>query len=330
MRKTLKKKLTCSVMLTVLAALAVVSVCILLGVTRYCSAQFSQNVSEVFTEELLTELNGFATGTSAGAAANVQKTVDAHAAQLGIGSGCQYAVWDASTGAYLGGSQELSVTDNVVTAMNGNIGDAMPLFSSAMDIAIPLSGDTPLVLDIQNDGSAKRSLCANIGVLLLAALVLSLLMCLLLSRPLTDAFAQSAAETAQLVREQREHAGSGSGWESLALALAPSPRRKKRGEDSEAAAVAQLSAYLEEGIAQFSVDGVITQLNRTAQILLGVSFEEDLTFEQVFRGVPMPDETQSMVHGRFTQAGSRLDVVFTLLDSGSFAAVVRLAEREES
>ena len=73
MRKTLKRKLTGSMLLTVAAALVIVSVCLLLGVVRYSAAQFSHEIAEVFTTDVLTEMNAAATG-SAGSSTLPMKT----------------------------------------------------------------------------------------------------------------------------------------------------------------------------------------------------------------------------------------------------------------
>ena len=77
MRKTLKKKLTGSMLLAVAAALVIVSLCLLLGTVRYSAVQFSREVAGVFTTDVLTELNSSATGSAESAALAVEQTVDA-------------------------------------------------------------------------------------------------------------------------------------------------------------------------------------------------------------------------------------------------------------
>lgn len=328
MRKTLKQKLTGSMMLAVLASMAILSVCLLLGMTRYSSAQFLRDVSGVFTTDLLTELNSAATGSAETAASSVQQTVDAYAGQLGIGAGRDYSIWDAATGNFLGGSQENpAATDNVITAMSGVVGDAVPLLASSMDVAIPVTGDIALVVDIRDDGSAMRSLCWTLLLLLLAALALSLLMCFLLSRIMASAFAASAVQTARDIRDGAQQAVQSSGdWEAMAFALCEPVQNRDKQSGGMPELTSLLSPYLEEGLVQFTAEGTVTQMNSAAQTLLGVEFHESAAFDEVFCGVPMPDETHSMVHGRFTRAGTRLDVIFLALDGGTFAAVVRSAE----
>ena len=335
MRKTLKRKLTGSMLLTVAAALVIVSVCLLLGVVRYSAAQFSHEIAEVFTTDVLTEMNAAATGSAESAAAAVGQAIDANAGVLRIGAGREYSVWDAETGDWIGGSQEnAAVTDNIVAAMNGEVGQSIPLLASRMDIAIPINGDVMLVVDIMDDGSSIRTLLWNILLLLLAACVLSLVACLVLSHTLAGAFAASAVETARGIREHANDSSRPAGdWEAMALALYQPGSSKRRRKAEMVDMLDAVMPYLREGYLRFTAeDGIITEINTVAEHLLGVTMDtkNGLAFADAFPGVPMPDETQSMVHGQFTRAGRRLDVVFTALGDGTFAAVLRPVDRERA
>ena len=335
MRKTLKIKLTGSMLLTVAAALVIVSVCLLLGVVRYSAAQFSHEIAEVFTTDVLTEMNAAATGSAESAAAAVGQAIDANAGVLRIGAGREYSVWDAETGDWIGGSQEnAAVTDNIVAAMNGEVGQSIPLLASRMDIAIPINGDVMLVVDIMDDGSSMRTLLWNILLLLLAACVLSLVACLVLSHTLAGAFAASAVETARGIREHANDSSRPAGdWEAMALALYQPGSSKRRRKAEMVDMLDAVMPYLREGYLRFTAeDGIITEINTVAEHLLGVTMDtkNGLAFADAFPGVPMPDETQSMVHGQFTRAGRRLDVVFTALGDGTFAAVLRPVDRERA
>ena len=335
MRKTLKRKLTGSMLLTVAAALVIVSVCLLLGVVRYSAAQLSHEIAEVFTTDVLTEMNAAATGSAASAAAAVGQAIDANAGVLRIGAGREYSVWDAETGDWIGGSQEnAAVTDNIVAAMNGEVGQSIPLLASRMDIAIPINGDVMLVVDIMDDGSSMRTLLWNILLLLLAACVLSLVACLVLSHTLAGAFAASAVETARGIREHANDSSRPAGdWEAMALALYQPGSSKRRRKAEMVDMLDAVMPYLREGYLRFTAeDGIITEINTVAEHLLGVTMDtkNGLAFADAFPGVPMPDETQSMVHGQFTRAGRRLDVVFTALGDGTFAAVLRPVDRERA
>ena len=323
MRKSLKKTLTGSMVLTAAVSMVIVSCCLLLGMLRYGSTQFSDDVAEVLSTELITELNTASVGSPESAAVSVEQVLEANAGHLGIGTGREYSIWDVSSGNCVGGTaQDVAMTNNIIAAMRGEVGDSISMFAAQMDIAIPINGETLLVLDIMDDGSAMRTLCWNTVVLLLAAFVLSMLASVLLGRLFAGAFAQSAEETAQQLRAQ---ADTEDAW--LALAL-QEPSEMQTEQPVHAPALDSIVPYISDGYVKFTADGTVLEMSAAAEQLLQVSFDAQApcTFSEVFRGVPMPQE-QNMVHGQFTQAGVRLDVHFVRIEADVFAALIRPADR---
>ena len=326
MRKTLKQKLTVSLLLTALAVMAIVSASLLLGMARYSSAQFEDEVAGVLTVDLLSEMNTGATGTAESAAYNVEQILEAYAGQLRLGVDRTYSIWDAATGERLAGAEDAALTDNIVTAMQGEVGDHFSLLPSGMDVAVPITGEASLVLDITDDGSDMRSMFAMLALFLAVALVLSLMLCLVLSQMFAGAFAGAAVQAAKELRESNDRSLYPAGdWEAMASAMyVPEMGRKNdRKEELET-----LLPFLREGYVRFNLDGNILAINEAAEEMLGVSIrgEEALTFEKAFLGVPMLKENQSMVRGRLQQNGYTLDVTFVALEPDVFAAVIYPAD----
>ena len=326
MRKTLKQKLTVSLLLTALAVMAIVSASLLLGMARYSSAQFEDEVAGVLTVDLLSEMNTGATGTAESAAYNVEQILEAYAGQLRLGVDRTYSIWDAATGDRLAGAEDAALTDNIVTAMQGEVGDHFSLLPSGMDVAVPITGEASLVLDITDDGSDMRSMFAMLALFLAVALVLSLMLCLVLSQMFAGAFAGAAVQAAKELRESNDRSLYPAGdWEAMASAMyVPEMGRKNdRKEELET-----LLPFLREGYVRFNLDGNILAINEAAEEMLGVSIrgEETLTFEKAFQGVPMLKENQSMVRGRLQQNGYTLDVTFVALEPDVFAAVIYPAD----
>ena len=326
MRKTLKQKLTVSLLLTALAVMAIVSASLLLGMARYSSAQFEDEVAGVLTVDLLSEMNTGATGTAESAAYNVEQILEAYAGQLRLGVDRTYSIWDAATGERLAGAEDAALTDNIVTAMQGEVGDHFSLLPSGMDVAVPITGEASLVLDITDDGSDMRSMFAMLALFLAVALVLSLMLCLVLSQMFAGAFAGAAVQAAKELRESNDRSLYPAGdWEAMASAMyVPEMGRKNdRKEELET-----LLPFLREGYVRFNLDGNILAINEAAEEMLGVSIqgEETLTFEKAFQGVPMLKENQSMVRGRLQQNGYTLDVTFAALEPDVFAAVIYPAD----
>ena len=327
MRKTLKRSLTGGMLLTVAASMLIVFLCLLIGTMKYSSTAFANELAEVFTVDTLTELNAAATGTDSYSVEKVTQAVDAYAGQLRIGAGREYTVWDSVSGRYLAGSVEETeavMTNNIIAAMNGNVGDTIGLFSTRMDIAVPINGNVQLVVDIQDDGSDRRSLCSTVLLLYLAALIISLLLGFALSWLFSAAFTKSAVQTAKDIRAKDEETGVPSGdWDALAAALLDPDKKEKKNKAGQVDRFELVLPYLSEGYLQFRRDGQITYLSDAAQQLLRVNSQESWNFEAAFPGVPMPSPEQKMIHGQFTREGQRLDVVFLLLNKEEFAAILR-------
>lgn len=323
MRKTLKKKLTVSLLLTALSVMAIVSVSVLLGMARYSSAQFEDEVAQVLTTDLLAEMNTAATGTSENASYHVEQILEAYAGQLRLGVHRQYSIWDASTGERLAGEEDAELTDNIVTAMQGEVGDAFSLLPSSMDVAVPITGETSIVLDITDNGSDMLSMFGMLALVLGVALALSLILCLILSRIFAGAFTDAAVQTAKEVRESNDKSLYPSGdWEAMASAMyTPSKKSKDKQQDDE---LNVLLPFLREGYVRFDLEGKILEINEAAEQMLGVSMQEQqpLTFETVFHDVPMLKENQSMVRGKLQQNGYTLEIVFVAVEPGCFVAIV--------
>lgn len=329
MRKTLKKKLTVSLLLTALSVMTIVSVSVLLGMARYSSAQFEDEVARVLTTDVLAEMNTAATGTSDNAAYQVEQMLEAYAGQLRLGVHRQYSIWDAATGERLAGAEDAELTDNIVTAMQGEVGDAFSLLPSGMDVAVPITGETSIVLDIADNGSDMLSMFGMLALFLGVALVLSLILCLILSRIFAGAFTDAAVQTAKQVRESNDKTLYPTGdWEAMASAMYTPETRKESKNKTQRDELKALLPFLREGYVRFDLDGKILEINEVAEQLLGVSIpaEEPLTFETAFHDVPMLKENQSMVRGRLQQNGYTLEIVFVAVEPGSFAAVVYPAD----
>lgn len=328
MQKTLKQKLTVSLLLTALAVMAIVSVSLLLGMARYSSAQFEDEVASVLTVDLLSEMNAGATGTPENAAYQVEQILEAYAGQLRLGVDRTYSIWDAATGERLCGAEDAAITDNIVTAMQGEIGDGFSLLPSGMEVAVPITGESALVLDIADDGSDMLSMFAMLALFLAVALVLSLILCLILSQMFAGAFAGSAVQAAKELRESNDRTLYPSGdWEAMAAAMY-APEKQRNRHKTRQDELETLLPFLREGYVRFNLEGKILEINMVAEELLGVSMEadDDLTFEKTFQGVPMLKENQSMVRGRLQQNGYTLDVAFVALEPDIFAAVLAPAD----
>ena len=206
----------------------------------------------------------------------------------------------------------------------------MPLLPTKMDVAVPITGESALILDIQDDGSSMRALMARLAVLLLAGLVLSLLAAAGISWGLAKSFSDCAAHTAQELRERKNQELVPHGeWEAMAAALYAPEKKKRKGRDRTALNI--LLPFLQEGYVLFQADGKVLEINLMAEQLLGAEIKagKTLCFEDVFHDVPMPTAEQSLIRGKLRQNHATMDVTFATLEPGLFAAIVTPSDRRE-
>lgn len=337
MRKSLKRKWTAFMMLLVLAVLSIVGVFLLSATVNYYINQFRSQVGAVFTTDLLEELNGSASGVRESAAMQISGAVEAYSGTLGIGSGREYYVLDAETGECLATSEiafdgTVNLTANMVTAMNGEVGEDISLFGKSMDLAIPVTGDTNFVVAITDDRADMRHMCWLMFLVILAALLLGLLasaaLSMVLIRTVTDPIAdlsRGAKRVAEgeydqvlLVHDPDEIGELTESFNEMTAVL----RRSTTIARLEHARMQLLTGFLREGTVLFAANGEILSMNPAAETLLGRKFAVGLQFAELFPNLPFPEASQGAVQIRFSANGRRLRAIFVADESRGFAGVI--------
>lgn len=337
MKKSLKRKWTAFMMLLVLAVLSIVGVFLLSSTINYYINQFRSEVGVVFTTDLLEELNANATGIEDSAAAQVASTVEAYSGTLGIGSGREYYILDAQTGDCLATSEvnfdgSVSLTGNMTTAMNGEVGERISMFGKTMDLAIPVNGDVDLVIDITDDRSDMRHMCWLMFLVIMAAVVIGLAasagLSMALIRTVTDPISElnegakritgGDYEQVLLVHDMDEIGELTQSFNEMSAVL----RRTMKLSKLESARLKMMAEYLSEGYLELNATGEIRYMNRTAQAMLGMSFAGSAAFSEVFPGLPFPDAEEGAVQISFVSGGNKLRAVFVADENRGFTALV--------
>ncbi|MDO5547537.1 MAG: HAMP domain-containing protein [Eubacteriales bacterium] len=344
MRKSLKKKWTAFMMLLVLAVLAIVGVFLLSATVNYYINQFRSQVGAVFTTDLITELDNCTNGSEETAVAQLSNTISAYSGALGIGSGREYYILDAESGECLTTSEvafdgSLNLSPNMITAMNGAVGEKISMFSTRMDVAVPITntaGETAYVIAVRDDRSDMRHMCWLMFMVIVAALIIGLVasaaLSMVLIRTVTDpiaALSRGAKRVAEgdftqelTVQDPDELGELTQSFNEMAQVL----HRTQTIARLESARMRLLSDYLKEGTMTFSAEGELYTMNTAAENLLGREFVPGLHFADVFPGLPFPDAASGAVQLRFTANGYPLHVIFVTDENHGFDVVVVPAE----
>lgn len=337
MRESLKRKWTAFLMLLVLCVLCIVGVFLLSATVNYYINEFRSEVGTVFTTDLLQDMNTEATGDPNTAATALSEMVEAYSGALGIGSGREYYILNSETGECLATSNASfdgtpPHTTNIVRAMNGKIGESIPLFGETMDIAIPIQGDSNYVLSIIDDRSDMHHMCWLMFMVIIAALVVGLFsaaaLSMVLIRTVTDPIAelnegakrimQGDYDQVLLVHDPDEIGELTESFNEMSAFV----RRSIRMAELERVRMQAVTGYLKEGILSINPTGEITEMNAAAQQLLECPFVEGLTFAAVFPNLTFPDASRGIIQMVMQRGIQRLRLVFVADSDHGFTVLV--------
>ncbi len=324
-------------MLLVLSVLCIVGVFLMSATINYYINQFRSEVGAVFTTELIEELNQDAVGLQDSAAAQITSTVEAYSGTLGIGSGREYYILDASNGQCLATSEidfdgSVSLSGNMVTAMYGQVGQNISMFGKTMDVAIPVTGDSSFVVAITDDRSDMRHMCWLMFLVLLAAVVIGLAaaagLSMALIRTVTDPIAElnegakriagGDYEQVMEIRDMDEIGQLTASFNEMSAVL----RRTMKRSDLENMRLRMMADYLNEGYLEMTAAGEITYMNRAAQKLLGVEWREKLPFSEAFADLPFPDAEKGAMQISFRVQQRAIRAVFVADADKGFGVIV--------
>ena len=193
MFRSLHMKLVMIMLLLITSLMAVVGAFLITSVSSFYIDAFYEQVDRAFSDaQFVSTLRSEAAQEDG--ADRLQTIMEANTGSLGIDYNTRnYYILDGRTGAFLSGSdeqggQELAVTDNLLAARNGEVGDSSSIVSSYMDVAIPISGgDHAFIIYILDSRETVNDLSAQLFQIILQALVIGLLISVLLSFLLSKA-----------------------------------------------------------------------------------------------------------------------------------------------
>ena len=184
MFRSLHRKLVLVLVLLIVSVMAVVGTFLINSVTSYHIREFQSQMASVFTSEFILTLE-----QNAGDSGALQDMIEAYSTSLGIDEYRCFYVLDGKTGNYLSGSDDdygaqLVKTPNILTAMNGRVGQAAETLGEYFDVAIPIrdgQGGVAFVVGVLDDKSELQELNWNLFTILIRAMLFGLVVAICLS-----------------------------------------------------------------------------------------------------------------------------------------------------
>ncbi|MBO7739857.1 MAG: HAMP domain-containing protein [Oscillospiraceae bacterium] len=231
--------------------------------------------------------------------------MSAYSGLLGIdGVTRNYYVLDGDNAAVLGGSdgrEEVEVTPNVLSALNGREGYASNSAAAYMDVALPIKGEGgSYIVYIIDDKQTVHDLNVELFTIIIEALVIGLAISVLLSFLLSKTMIipiQSLTRGANRVAEgdfsqkievhTRDEIGVlTESFNDMAQQL----HDTVEAIEGERNKLSTVFLHMTDGIVAFNSDGVKIHYNPAAEQLLGVSLEDpDLDYSVIFGSIEAKD-----------------------------------------
>ncbi len=289
--RSLRAKVVLIMILLILALMTVVGSFLINGVGEFYISQFYDQMTETFSTDFLRQLQDTA-------AAGPERLKELLMAQSDLGvdiTGRNVYILDRS-GAVLDGSGPLdavSMTPNLLLAINGQPGENSSIAAPYMDLAVPVEAGSASCIVYVLDGKATvNALTSEVLGIILRALVMGLAICILLSillaqilitplRALTAGTRQVAAGdfSQKLAVTSGDEIGDltrNFNYMSRVLQDTLSEAENERNK------LSTLFLHMTDGVVAFDTDGALIHHNPAAVQMLGRSLGPGCHFGDIF------------------------------------------------
>ena len=327
MFRSLHMKLVLILILLIISVMVVMGTFLINSVGNYYLRDFYDRVTGLFDYNMRVSLSEAA--QSEDGDQRLAEMIAAHAGSLGIDSHCNYYILDGE-GNYLSGprapgSADITPTPNLLAAMAGKVGITNAVIDSYMDAAYPVDGgEQDYIIYIKDDKQEIQTLSWRFFSIVIETMLFGLLVAVLLSFLLS----KTITTPVENMKKQARLVAAGdfshrlpiqSGDEIGALTetfnyMAEVLQNTLGEVQEERDKLNTLFLYMTDGVAAFTPAGRIIHMNPATERLMGVTFDENMTFNEVFTGMAMPSIARvgerKSVSSEMSRMGRRLNVLF--------------------
>ena len=292
--RSLRTKMVMILVLLILALMTVIGSFLINGVGNYYIEEFYIQMEQTFSQEFIVQLQQLAAKT--GGAAQMKQLLMSQS-DLGIDlSQRNVYILDQSSGQVLDSSNQaetVSVTANILAAMNGEVGQSSSIASDIMDLAVPVDGgDHQYIVYILDNKETVNALSTKVFTMILQSLVLGLVICVILAfllsrilitpiRALTEGTRQVAAgDFSQKVEvTSRDEIGTLTrNFNHMAQVLQNTISEVENERDK----LSTLFLHMTDGVVAFDGAGQVIHCNPAATRMLARNLDPTTTFDEVF------------------------------------------------
>lgn len=327
MFRSLHMKLVLILILLIISVMVVMGTFLINSVGNYYLRDFYDRVTGLFDYNMRVSLSEAA--QSEDGDQRLAEMIAAHAGSLGIDSHCNYYILDGE-GNYLSGprapgSADITPTPNLLAAMAGKVGITNAVIDSYMDAAYPVDGgEQDYIIYIKDDKQEIQTLSWRFFSIvietMLFGLLVAVLLSFLLSKTITTPVENMKKQARLVAAGDFSHrlpiqSGDEIGDLTETFNYMAEVLQNTLGEvQEERDKLNTLFLYMTDGVAAFTPAGRIIHMNPATERLMGVTFDENMTFNEVFTGMAMPSIARvgerKSVSSEISRMGRTLNVLF--------------------
>ena len=319
-------KLVLILVLMIVSVMAVVGTFLINSVSTFYLDSFYEQMQNVFNQS--SAMESLQEAAAEQGAPGLQTVIAARESALGIDDYRNYYILDAE-GRYLEGSNPnitLTRTSNIVAAMAGVVGTRSAVSDSVMDIAVPIDkegdGSVDYIVYITDDKSEISDLSWRFFQIVMQAMMFGLLAAILLSFLLSktittpiERITEGARSIAEGNFDQDLGVQSSDEIGELTRSFNYMAQRLKStvGEvQGERDKLSTLFLHMTDGVAAFTTDGRLIHMNPATENLLGVRMGSNLTFDELFSDLDMPNSDETVMRSFLTSEITRRGRVLSI------------------
>ena len=292
--RSLRMKLVMILVILILALMTVIGAFLINGVGNFYISEFYVQMEQTFSQDFISQLQRLAQ-QSQDAPREMKELL---MAQSGLGidiSGRNVYILSPTGDVLTASDQETSVevTANILTAMNGEIGQDSSITSGYMDLAVPIKTDSgSYIVYVRDNKATVDKLTGQVLNIILQALALGLVICLVLSfllaqilitpiRALTIGTRQVAAGDFSQRLEVTSHDEIGvltRNFNYMSQVL----RDTLSEVENERNKLSTLFLHMTDGVVAFSPAGLVIHSNPAASQMLSRSLDPTTSFQDLF------------------------------------------------
>lgn len=298
MFKSIQYKIVLIFVLLTLSITTVIGSFTIINIVSFYNDEFSVMMEQVFDEDLIYQLKK--TAQADGNPEGIEDTISTYIGPLGIDTYRFYCILDGATGNVIYTSDEaksrnMDITDNVITAMSGRIGNETSPNKAYMDYAVPIMEEDACkyIVYIRDTKEELQSVTQNVLAIVLQAVLVSVITAIiigyLLSRTITAPIIKLTQKAERLAEgnfdsmEESEADDEIGKLTNTFRSMAYTLNETIDEVNSEKTKIETLLENMTDGILAFNLDGNLIHINPEAENLIKGSGDTD--FNSLFKNL---------------------------------------------